>query len=153
MSKTEGKKTIKHPGTSNHEFSVVSYVFFFLPWSLVWICGLPSWKTLPSVWVLQERVTTGFRIQPAVAFEATSGWRHFGMSRKNNLRWEHLGRSLNEIALAWPSPMAPVNPLQSRFGWFCFDPGPEDSERVFIHMRSVVQRTWDVLDVISQSCA
>ena len=44
--------------------------------------------------------------------------------------------------------MAPVNPLQSRFGLFCFDPGPEDSERVFIHMRSVVQRTWDVLDVI-----
>lgn len=56
-------------------------------------------------------------------------------------------------ALAWPSPMAPVNPLQSRFGWFCFDPGPVDSERVFIHMRSVVQRTWDVLDVISQSRA
>ena len=39
--------------------------------------------------------------------------------------------------------MAPVK-------WFCFDPGAEDSERVFIHMRSVVQRTWDVLDVISQ---
>ena len=53
--------------------------------------------------------------------------------------------------LNWPSPMAPVNPLRSRFGWFCFDPGPEDSERVFVHMRSVVQRTWDVLELIRNS--